>query len=162
MISFGPLVDDIVEVSDEEIAESIVYFLERAKTLVEGSAAVVLAGATKANWDLGQHCALLLSGGNIDLNLVSKAIERGLSVRGRLHRISLVAPDRPGQLMKMTEVIADQGANILDVNHDRVRPGVKLSETAIEFLVETRGHEHIEQITKALIASGARLYFKTT
>lgn len=151
------LVDDIVEVSDEAIAESIVYFLERAKTLVEGSGAVVLAGALKAQWDLGKNSCLLLSGGNVDLNLVSKVIERGLSERGRLIRISAIVPDRPGMLMRLTNVIAENGGNILDVKHDRVRHGIRLSETAIEFLLETRSNEHAEEMKAALSRIGARI-----
>lgn len=151
------LVDDIVEVNDEEIAESIVYFLERAKTVVEGSGAVVLAGAEKAGWDLGQRCCLVLSGGNIDLNLVSKVIERGLSKRGRLIRLSVIVADRPGTLHRLTNVIAEIGANVLDVKHDRVRQGVRMSETAIEFLLETRSSEHAEQLQDAFRAMGARI-----
>jgi len=156
-----PLVADIVAVSDEEIAESIVTFLERAKTLVEGSGAVVLAGAqagvAQAKWDLGKKCCLVLSGGNIDLNLVSKVIERGLTERGRLIRLSAIVPDKPGSLTRLTNAIADKGANILDVKHDRVRSGILLSETVIEFLLETRGAEHARDVQEALRQSGARL-----
>lgn len=151
------LVEDIVEVSDEEIAESIVYFLERAKTMVEGSGAVVLAGAEKAEWDLGKSCCLVLSGGNIDLNLVSKVIERGLSKRGRLIRLSVIVADRPGSLLRLTNIIAEKGANILDVKHDRVRGGVRMSETAIEFLLETRSASHAEELQNAFRAVGARI-----
>ncbi len=151
------LVTDIVEVNDEEIAESIVYFLERAKTMVEGSGAVVLAGAEKANWDLGKNCCMVLSGGNIDLNLVSKVIERGLSKRGRLIRLSMIVPDRPGSLLKLTNIIADKGANIMDVKHDRVRQGVGLSETAIEFLLEVRNAKHAEELKDAFREIGARI-----
>ena len=151
------LVDDIIDVGDEEIAESIVYFLERAKTVVEGSGAVVLAGAEKAGWNLGKKCVLVLSGGNIDLNLVSKVIERGLSQRGRLIRVSVIVPDRPGTLNRLTELIAEKGANILDVKHDRVRAGVRLSETAIEFLLETRSSEHALELQEAFRATGARI-----
>ncbi len=151
------LVDDIIEVNDEEIAESIVYFLERAKTMVEGSGAVVLAGAEKAGWDLGKKSCLVLSGGNIDLNLVSKVIERGLSARGRLIRISCIVPDRPGTLLRLTNIIAEKGANVLDVKHDRVRAGVRMSETAIEFLLETRSASHAEELQEAFRAAGARI-----
>lgn len=151
------LVTDIVEVTDEEIAESIVYFLERAKTMVEGSGAVVLAGAEKAEWDLGKKCCMVLSGGNIDLNLVSKVIERGLSKRGRLIRVSVIVADRPGSLLKLTNIIAEKGANILDVKHDRVRQGVRLSETAIEFLLETRSSAHADELQDAFRAVGARI-----
>ena len=151
------LVEDIVAVNDEEISEAIVYFLERAKTLVEGSAAVVLAGAEKAGWDLGKNTCLVLSGGNIDLNLVSKVIERGLSQRGRLIRISAIVPDRPGWLMKLTNAIAEKGGNVLDVSHDRVRSGIRLSETAIDFLLETRSSEHAAEIREAFRALGAKI-----
>lgn len=151
------LVEDITEVTDEEIAESIVYFLERAKTMVEGSGAVVLAGAEKADWDLGKKCCMVLSGGNIDLNLVSKVIERGLSKRGRLVRLSVIVGDRPGSLNRLTQLIADKGANVIDVKHDRVRTGVRMSETAIEFLLETKSLAHAEELREALRATGARL-----
>jgi threonine dehydratase len=150
-------VEDIVEVNDEEIAESIVFFLERAKTVVEGSGAVVLAGAAKARWNLGRKSCLVLSGGNIDLNLVSKVIERGLIQRGRLIRISVIVPDRPGTLNRLTDIIAEKGANVLDVEHDRVRQGVRMSETAIEFLLETRSSEHAQQLQDAFRAMGARI-----
>lgn len=150
-------VEDIIDVGDEEIAESIVYFLERAKTMVEGSGAVVLAGAEKANWNLGKSCCMVLSGGNIDLNLVSKVIERGLSKRGRLIRLSMIVADRPGSLLRLTNIIADKGANIMDVKHDRVRQGVRLSETAIEFLLEVRNAKHAEELKAAFVEIGARI-----
>lgn len=139
-------VDDVVAVDDEAIAGAIVFFLERAKTLVEGSAAVTLAAAEKAGWNLGAKTCLLLSGGNIDLNLVSKVIERGMSEGGRLARISVCVSDRPGTLMKLTDLIAQAGGNVLDVRHDRTRPGIRLSETIIEFLIETRSHDQVEEL----------------
>lgn len=151
------LVDDITAVNDEEIAESIVYFLERAKTLVEGSGAVTLAGAARAGWKLGRSSVMVLSGGNIDLNLVSKVIERGLSQRGRLIRINAIVSDKPGSLLRLTNIIAEQGANIVDVKHDRVRQGIRLSETAIEFLLETRSAQHAQALQDAFRAVGARI-----
>lgn len=151
------LVDDIVEVNDDEIAEAIVFFLERAKTVVEGSGATVYAAAQKAKWNLGKKCCMVLSGGNIDMNLISKVIERGLSQKGRLMRLSVVAPDRPGTLLRFTNIIADKGANILDVKHDRVRPGLLVSETAIEFLLEIRDHEDARLLYEAFQALGARI-----
>jgi len=150
-------VEDIIDVDDQEIAESIVYLLERAKTVVEGSGAVSLAGAAKAGWNLGKKSCLVLSGGNIDLNLVSKVIERGMIQRGRLIRISVIVPDRPGTLNRLTDIIAEKGANVLDVEHDRVRQGVRMSETAIEFLLETRSSEHAQQLQDAFRAMGARI-----
>ena len=151
------LVDDVIQVDDDEIAESIVYFLERAKIVVEGSGAAVLAGAQKAKWDLGGKTCLVLSGGNIDMNLVSKIIERGLSRKGRLARLSVVVQDRPGALLRLTQLIAEQGANVLDVRHDRLRSDLHLSETAIEFLLETKSEEHVLQLQEALQKLGAQI-----
>lgn len=151
------LVDDVIQVEDDEIAESIVYFLERAKIVVEGSGAAVLAAAQKAKWDLGKKSCLLLSGGNIDLNLVSKIIERGLSRKGRLARLSVVVQDRPGALLRLTQLIAEQGANVLDVRHDRLRSDLHLSETAIEFLLETKSEDHVLQLQEALQKLGAQI-----
>jgi threonine dehydratase len=153
------LVDDIVAVSDDEIAESIVWLLERAKTVVEGSGATVLAAAAakKGTWDLGKKTCLLLSGGNIDLNIISMVIDRGLSRHGRLARITVVVPDRPGTLLRLTNALAAEQANILDVKHDRLRNDLLVSETAIEFLVETRSRDHIKRLKLALASAGARV-----
>ncbi|NCN42232.1 threonine ammonia-lyase [bacterium] len=151
-----PYVDDIVAVSDNEIAESIVFFLERAKTVVEGSGAVVLAGALKAGWDLGKKTVLLLSGGNIDLNLISKVIERGLTQKGRLVRFEAIVADRPGTLNRLSEIIALHGANIIEVSHDRVRTGLQLSETVITFLLETKSDQHCRELVEAVKKSGVK------
>lgn len=151
------LVDDVIQVEDDEIAESIVYFLERAKIVVEGSGAAVLAAAQKSKWDLGAKTCLLLSGGNIDMNLVSKIIERGLSRKGRLARLSVVVQDRPGALLRLTQLIAEQGANVLDVIHDRLRTDLHLSETAIEFLLETKSEEHVHQLQEAIRKLGVQV-----
>lgn len=152
-----PLVDGVISVTDDEIAEAIVWFLERAKTVVEGSGAVGLAAALKARWELGKQTALVLSGGNIDMNTISMVIERGLSRKGRLARISVVVQDRPGTLLQLTNIIAESRANILDVKHDRLRSDLQISETAIEFLLETRGVEHVAEIRTKLQEVGARV-----
>lgn len=151
------LVDDIVTVEDDEVAEAMVFLLERAKTVVEGSGAAALAGAAKAGWKLGEKTCVLLSGGNIDLNAVSKVIEKGLSRRGRLARLTVVVGDRPGALNRLTKVMSAKRANIIEVKHDRLRAGLRLSETAIEFLVETRSEEHVKEIHAALEATGAEV-----
>jgi len=151
------LVDDVVTVKEDEIAEAIVMLLERAKTVVEGSAAVGMAAAAKANWNLGEKTCILLCGGNIDLNTISKVIERGLSEKGRLTRIRVTVLDRPGILHQLTGVIADQRANILQVDHDRLSAHLALSETQIEFLLETKSQDHIDQIKESLRQLGATI-----
>ncbi len=146
----APLVDDIVCVSEDEIAEAMVFLLERTKTLVEGSGAVCLAAAHKAQkaklWDLGKRLCLVLSGGNVDLNSVPKIINRGMLSRGRMARIEVVVGDRPGELERLAGLISSGGANILEVQHDRLDPGLGLGETRIGFLIEARNSMHVNTI----------------
>lgn len=153
-----PYVDDVTTVSEDEIAEAIVFLLERSKTVVEGSGAVGLAATVKMRkqWDLGKKTCVVLCGGNIDLNAISKVIERGLAKKGRLVRVSVVVTDKPGTLHRLTSVLADLNANVLEVEHDRLRPHLEISEAQIEFLLETRDEQQIQKIQKALIEIGAR------
>lgn len=150
-------IDDVVTVTDDEIAESMVYLLERAKTLVEGSGAVGLAAAMNHKLKLGGHTCFLLSGGNIDLNIVSQVIQRGQIKRSRLVEISVLADDLPGNLNRLTQLFAQEKANILEVHHDRVNRELFLRETKIDFILEVSGEGHIEQIYRALKAAGIRV-----
>lgn len=151
------LVDEIVTVTDDELAEAIVYLLERAKTVTEGSGASGMAALLNKKVEIGKKTCVLLSGGNIDLNIVSKVIERGQIQRGRLAQISVVVDDLPGSLSKLTKTMADQKANILEVHHDRVEHDLYLRETRIDFVLETTSLDHIERIKQALEAAGARI-----
>ncbi len=153
----GRLVDEIVEVSDDEIAEAIVFLLERAKTVTEGSGAAAMAAAMNRSLPLGEKTCVFLSGGNIDLNLIAKVIDRGQIKRGRLVELSVIVDDLPGNLSRLTQVLAQNRANILEVHHDRVTQGLYLRETRIDFVLETSSPEHAESIMKALAATGARL-----
>jgi len=144
------LVDEVVTVSEDEIASSIVFLMERAKTIVEGAAATSLAAAKKLKGQLGAKSCAVLCGGNIDLNIIAKVIERGLKKNGRLARIQVAVRDIPGMLSQLTQVLADQKANIIDVNHDRTYDGLYLGETAIEFVLETTGWDHTQKIEAAL------------
>jgi len=150
-------VDDVVTVSDDEIAAAMVYLLERTKSLVEGSGAVSVAAMLNRRMDLGRKTCAILSGGNIDLNVIAKVVERGLISYGRLTEISLIVDDQPGSLSRLTKILADLRANILDVRHDRVERGLSLRETKIDFLLETTGTDHAEKVIAALRASGARI-----
>lgn len=154
-----PHVDDIVMVSENEIASSIVFLMERAKTVVEGAGATGLAAALKMRkqWELGDNCCILLCGGNIDLNIISKIIEKGLSQIGRVARISVVVKDQPGVLQGLTTLIADEKANIIQVQHDRLSPNIAINETQIDFLLECRGNNHVNSLIAALKDFGARL-----
>jgi len=150
-------VDDIALVDEEEIAEAILLLLEREKTVVEGAGAVGVAAALHNHLPLGgKRVALILSGGNIDVNLVSRVIERGLVKTGRLARLLVTAPDVAGVLSGLTALVAKTRANILEINHDRAFSGVELGETLIELVLETHGDEHIELVCESLAKAGYR------
>ncbi|MBL7542921.1 MAG: threonine ammonia-lyase [Bdellovibrionaceae bacterium] len=150
-------VDDIVTVTDDDIAEAIVYLVERMKTVTEGSGAVSFAGLMKHQLEFGKNTCVLLSGGNIDLNIISKVIERGQIKRGRIAKMSVVVEDMPGNLQRLTQIIAVEKANILEVNHDRVTHGLSLRETRIDFFLETNSFEQIQKIESEIEKVGGKI-----
>jgi threonine dehydratase len=154
-------VDEIVTVTDDAIAESIVYLLERVKTVTEGSGAAGFAAAMSKSFRLGEKTCVLLCGGNIDLNIISKVIQLGQTRRGRLIELSVIVEDLPGSLNRLTQILAEQKANILEVHHDRVSQDLFLRQTRIDFILETVSPEHVEQIKKALVKIGARVQEKS-
>lgn len=150
-------VDEVVTVSDNELAEAIVFLLERAKTMTEGSGAAAMAAAMNRKLALGKKTCVILSGGNVDLNIIAKIIEKGQIKRGRLAELSVVVDDLPGNLNRMTKAIAEQKANILEVHHDRISQGLFLRETRIDFVLETSSPDHILKIKEALVAAGCKI-----
>lgn len=150
-------VDEIVTVSDDELAAAMVFLLERAKTVVEGSGAAALAAAMQKKIQLGQNTVVILSGGNIDLNIVAKIIQQGQIKRGLLVELSVIVDDMPGTLSRLTAAIAQEKANVLEVYHDRVSQGLYLRETRIDFLLETTSIEHVEIIKDALRKAGGKI-----
>lgn len=149
-------VDEVVTVTDDEIAEAIVFLMERAKTVAEGAGAAAMAAAMSRSLNLGKRCCIIVCGGNIDLNIVAKIIDRGQIIRGRLCELSVIVDDLPGNLSRLTRAIAEEKANILEVRHARVSKGLSLRETRIDFVLETSSIEHVEKIKKALEATGAK------
>jgi threonine dehydratase len=150
-------VDELVTVDDEEIANAIMVLLEREKTLAEGAGAVALAALLQRKTSLrGERTAVLVCGGNIDVSLLSKIIERGLVKDGRRVRIRVHLADRPGALHHLTKILSDQRANIVETIHNRAYYGVNLGDTVIDITLETRGAAHITQIAGALEAEGYR------
>jgi threonine dehydratase len=148
-------VDDIVTVDDEEIANAILVMLEKEKTLTEGAGAVAAAAVLNRKVPFsGKRLGVLISGGNIDVTLLSRIIERGLVKDGRLLRIRIHLPDHAGALQRLATVIADHKANIIETRHDRAYYGVVLGDTVIDITMETRGPEHIAEIEDALDAAG--------
>jgi threonine dehydratase len=150
-------VDELVTVDEEEIANAIMILLEREKTLAEGAGAAALASLLQKKTSLdGQRTGVLVCGGNIDVSLLAKIIERGLVKDGRRTRLRVHLTDRPGALHQLTRIIADARANIVQTSHDRAYYGVNLGDTVIDFTLETRGADHIAQIRRALTAEGYR------
>jgi threonine dehydratase len=148
-------VDDIVTVEEEEIANAILLLLEREKTLAEGAGAAAIAAVLNRKLTLqDKRVAVLVCGGNIDVTLLARIIERGLVKDGRLVRLRVHLPDYPGALHRLTGILADHRANIVETAYDRAYHGVTLGDTAIDITMETRGPEHISELLTALVAAG--------
>ena len=150
-------VDELVTVDEEEIANAILVLLEREKTLAEGAGAVALASLLQHKTSLkGQRTAVLVCGGNIDVSLLARIIERGLVKDGRRTRLRIHLTDRPGALHSLTRILAEARANIVQTAHDRAHYGVNLGDTVIDVTLETRGDAHIAEIGRMLSDAGYR------
>jgi threonine dehydratase len=149
-------VDDLVTVHEEEIASAVLLLLEREKTVAEPAAAVTLAAVVggRVREAEGRNLVMLLSGGNIDVNLLSRIIDRGLINDGRLARLEVRVQDRPGALATLTAHVADGGANILSLDHRRGTQGLWLTEAEVELTLETRGRAHVDELVDNLISAG--------
>jgi threonine dehydratase len=148
-------VDEIVTVDEEEIASAILQLLEKEKMLAEGAGAAATAAVlNKKTPNHGKKLGVLISAGNIDVSLLSLIIERGLVKDGRLVRLRIHLPDHPGALQRLSGVIADQKANIVETNYDRAYYGVVLGDTVIDITMETRGPEHVADLIAALDSAG--------
>ena len=148
-------VDEIVTVDEDEIASAILMLLEREKTLAEGAGATALAALIQKKTTLvGAHTAVLVCGGNIDVTLLSRIIERGLVQDGRLIRLRIHLLDKPGALAELTRLIASHRANIVDTLHNRAYYGVNLGDTVIDITMETRGPQQVAELREALTAEG--------
>ncbi|HEY2922743.1 MAG TPA: threonine ammonia-lyase [Candidatus Binatia bacterium] len=151
-------VDEIVTVSEGEIANAVLVLLEIEKTVAEGAAAAALAAVINKKVSFSKNnIGLIVSGGNIDMNLISRIIEKGLIQDGRLSRISVVISDRPGSLARLSQRVAELGANILQISQTRGFGEMAIGETEVELILETTGADHIERIHRALQAEN----FKT-
>ncbi|MBW8746387.1 MAG: threonine ammonia-lyase [Acidobacteria bacterium] len=151
-------VDRIVTVEEDEIASAILVLLEQEKTLAEGAGATALAAVMQHKTGLpsGTRTAVLVSGGNIDVTLLSRIIERGLVKDGRLIRLRIHLLDKPGALAELTELIATHRINIVDTLYNRAYYDVNLGDTAIDITMEARGPEHVAELLAALTERGFR------
>ncbi len=148
-------VDEIVTVDEEELANAILLLLEIEKTVVEGAGAAPLAALLNRTLGLaGRNVVLVLSGGNIDVTVIARIIERGLVKDGRLVRLGVLLRDQPGQLARLTALIAAARANILRIEHDRAFSRGAVGETEVELTLETSGRAQIEALTRRLVEAG--------
>jgi threonine dehydratase len=149
-------VDQTVLVDEAQIARAVLQLLELEKTVVEGAGAVPLAAMTGGELAglAGKKVVLCLCGGNIDATLISRVIERGLAAEGRLFRLDASISDRPGSLARFLAVIADTGASIKEVEHDRNFGPADVALVAVSCVLETRDAEHIRQVREAVRAGG--------
>jgi threonine dehydratase len=149
-------VDEVVTVSDDEIAVALTMLLERGKTLVEGAGATALAAllSDAFEFETDETVVPALCGGNIDMNTLTTVIVRGLAETGRYLRLRTTLEDRPGTLEELTDLIASHRANIYAIRHDRTSRDVAMNDAEVELDLETRGPEHVESLVEALRARG--------
>jgi threonine dehydratase len=147
------LLDEIVHVEDEEIAEAITLLLERSKLVVEGAGAASMAALLSGKVTGDDACALL-SGGNIDPTLLVSVVRHGLTRAGRYLVLRTTVLDRPGELLKLLELVATERANIIEIHHRREGIGIDVAETGVELTLVTRDEEHCRKVIAVLEASG--------
>lgn len=151
-------VDEIVTVTDDEISAAILALMEKHKLVTEGAGAVAVAAAMFNKVDIkGKKVACILSGGNIDVTILSRVIKRGLLMSGRSCQLTIELMDKPGQLKNVSRIIADLGGNVTSVHHERANEGSDVNGCYLRIILETRNFEHINEIKKALTDYGFKL-----
>jgi threonine dehydratase len=151
-------VDEIVTVTDDEISAAILALMEKQKLVAEGAGAVAVAAAMFGKVDVqGKKAVCVVSGGNIDVTILSRVITRGLSMSGRNCQLLIELVDRPGELMRVTQVIAEAGGNVTSVRHERSSEGSAVNGCYLRVSLETRNFEHVENIKTALTKAGFTL-----
>jgi threonine dehydratase len=153
------LVDEVVTVTEEDISRALLLLLERCKLVVEPAGSVGVAALLAGAAQVETPAVAVLSGGNIDPLLILRVIEHGLTAAGRYLRFTVRCADRPGQLATLLAQIAEQGANVVDVEHQRRDPRLRLGEVQVDMSVETRGAEHSDRLVAALRTAGYTVSF---
>ncbi|WP_394273767.1 threonine ammonia-lyase [Butyricicoccus sp.] len=155
MEHINAFVDDMITVSDDEIASTILLLLERTKQVVEPAGASSLAALLSGRYDFsGKKVVCLLSGGNIDVSFIHRIVEKGLVTRCRHMKFSIVMPDVPGSLERLAGIIASQNANIIMFQHDRVNANLDIDEAIVHVVCEVGGKEHGEALLHAIENNG--------
>lgn len=151
-------VDEIVTVSDDEVASAILALMEQQKLVAEGAGAVSVAAAMFNKVDIkGKKVCCVVSGGNIDVTILSRVISRGLLNTGRSLSIKIALTDKPGQLEAVSKIVADLGGNIVSIYHDRYDLNIDIVSCILDLRIETRDHEHIRSIVEKLKAEGFKI-----
>lgn len=151
-------VDDIVTVTEDEIATAILTLIEQQKLIAEGAGAVSVAAAMFNKLPIkGQNIACVVSGGNIDVSILSRVINRGLLTAGRLSELTIELLDKPGQLKEIATIIADLGANVVRVHHNPGGKNTDINGCYLKVSMETRNHEHLAEIKKVMEAKGYKI-----
>lgn len=151
-------VDDIVTVTDDEVASAILALMEKQKLVAEGAGALSVAAAMFNKLPLAnKKTACIVSGGNIDVNILSRVINRGLLKAGRLCHLTIELLDKPGQLREVSTIIAEYGANVIRVRHNQGGENTDINDCFLKISMETRNAQHFEEIQKALIAKGYKI-----
>lgn len=151
-------VDEIVTVTDDEISAAILALIERQKLIAEGAGAASVAAAMFNKVPIqGKKTVCLVSGGNIDVTILSRVIKRGLLMSGRTCMLNIELLDKPGQLKLVSEIIADMGGNVISIHHERANEGSDVNGCFLRITMETRDYNHIQQIRDALTKAGLKL-----
>jgi len=151
-------VDDVVTVTEGEISSAILGLIEYHKLIAEGAGAVAVAAVMFNKIPVkDKKVVALVSGGNIDVTILSRVIKRGLLMSGRNHTLCIELTDKPGQLKQVSAIIADLGANVISVHHERASETMDINGCYLRIVLETRNHEHINEITDALTGAGFKL-----
>lgn len=151
-------VDEIVTVDDDEIAQAILLLMERGKMVAEGAGAASVAAIMSRKFDVSGKVAAVISGGNIDVTMISRIIEKGLLREGRMTKLRILMQDRPGQLEQASRVIAAAGANVMAVHHDRTDVDLDIRDAILEITMETQDREHAQRVIRALRESGFQVH----
>ena len=151
-------VDEIVTVTDDEISAAILALIERQKLIAEGAGAASVAAAMFNKVPIqGKKTVCLVSGGNIDVTILSRVLKRGLLMSGRTSMLNIELLDKPGQLKLVSEIIADMGGNVISIHHERASEGSDVNGCFLRITMETRDFNHIQQIRDALTKAGLKL-----
>ena len=146
--------DEIVTVDDDEIAQAILFLMERGKMVAEGAGAAPVAAIMNRKFDVSGKVAAVISGGNIDVTMLSRIIEKGLLRAGRVSKLRIILQDRPGQLEQVSRIIGGNGANVMAIHHDRTDVDLDIRDAILEITMETQDREHAQRIIEALREAG--------